>query len=264
MKTYLKVLYVAAVGSGFLGTVASAQTDGSASLDLTLVNIPGNGSDHWTVAWVTTESGTFIKSLRKQGPSSWTDTHWNDHCPTWVSARGGRLGSQAIDGLTSATAKTYIPPDSPVVLTWNCRDASNNLMADGNYKFWVQYSEEDEDNPGPHTTSGLLWTKGSTGSTNTYANQAGNFTNMKVVWTPVPPVAPPNFASVQVEGNSLIASGTGPANGTYYVVIASNLTATAIDWMSIATNSFDSGGNFIFTNAIAPGVLQKFYRVQLP
>ncbi len=66
-----------------------------------------------------------------------------------------------VDGYTSATASTYTGTNSPVILTWNCRDTNNVLVADGNYKFWVQYAENS--GAGPYTTNGLLWTKGSTG-----------------------------------------------------------------------------------------------------
>jgi len=34
-------------------------------------------------------------------------------------------------------------------------------------------------------------------------------------------------------------------------------------WTRIATNSFGATGTFSFTNAIAPGVPQNFYRLQL-
>ena len=42
--------------------------------------------------------------------------------------------------------------------TWNGRDADGNLVDDGDYQFWIQYSENQRNVPGPVTT-GLTWTK---------------------------------------------------------------------------------------------------------
>jgi hypothetical protein len=174
------------------------------------------------VAWVTTQSGTFIKSLRKQGPS-WTTTHWDSHCSVWNAARGGSAkGSQVLDGYSSATAQNYTGTNSPLVLTWNGRDASNQLLPDGPYKFWIQYAEDS--GQGPYTTSGLLWTKGQAGETNSYPNQGVNFASMKVVWTPsAPPTIAPAITSLAPTPTGTMgvsyrfnctASGTAPITYT--------------------------------------------------
>lgn len=194
-------------GAGSLSLLA--QTSGTAKLQAKILDYTGSsGADHYTVAWVTTESGKFIKSLRKQGPSSWTSKEWGNHCGTWNTARAG---STVLDGYTSATARNYSGTNSPVILTWDGRDASGLLMPDGNYKFWVQYAENS--GQGPVTTGGLLWTKGGAGATNAYPNQGVNFANMSVTWTPVG--VPPT-----------ITSAVPPATGTVGVPYAHTVTAT--------------------------------------
>ena len=53
-----------------------------------------SGPKHYTVAWVTTSRGTFIKSLRKQGPSSWTSSQWGSQRrrqPSCTRTVAGRL-----------------------------------------------------------------------------------------------------------------------------------------------------------------------------
>jgi len=168
-----------------------------------------------------------------------------------------------LDGYSSATAQTYTGTNSPIILTWNCRDATNNLVPDGNYKFWVQYAEDS--GQGPYTISGLLWTKGPAAATNSYANQGANFANMKVTWSPVAPPAPPmppDFTSFQIFGSDLVLSGTGPTNGTCIVLVASEANAAFNQWTSIATNSCDANGQFRFTNAINTGISTRFYRLQ--
>jgi hypothetical protein len=166
-------------------------TGGIVSLSATLGSY--GGAEHWSVAWVTKADGTFIKTLDIRGNfydgdlAAFWDTHWNDHCPSWVAARGA---SQGLDGFTGATAANYNPPNSPLNVTWNGRDANNTLMPDGTYKLWVQYSEDDEAAPGPVTTSGLTWTKGASATSSSPANQGTSFTAMSINWTPTPPPAP--------------------------------------------------------------------------
>jgi hypothetical protein len=196
---------------------ALAQTAGSAKLEATILDYTGSSSaSHYAVVWVTTQAGAFVKSLRKQGPSSWTSSEWSSHCSTWNTARAG---STVLDGYSSATATTYTGTNSPIILTWNCRDAGNNLMPDGNYKFWIQYAENS--GQGPYTTSGLLWTKGATTATNTYANQGANFANMKVTWSPS--ATPPAITSVALPATGIVgvpynfnctASGNAPITFT--------------------------------------------------
>jgi hypothetical protein len=261
MKTSLSFLLVVLCGAGLAPHNSFAQTDGGAKLEATILDYTGSSNTkHWTVVWVTTASGTFVKSLRKQGPS-WTTTHWDSHCSAWNTARGGSAsGSQALDGYSSATAQDYTGTNSPIYLTWNCRDAGNNLMPDGNYRFWIQYAEDA--GQGPYTTSGLLWTKGTAGGTNTYANQGANFTNLKVTWTPA--ASPPRITEVRLSGNDLVLSGNGPANGVYSVLASANPAALPLEWAAISTNHFDGAGKFIVTNTINPSVPRNFYRLRVP
>jgi hypothetical protein len=271
MKHCCNILCILSLALALVPTNLVAQTDGAAKLEATILDYTGTTSpNHYTVVWVTTQAGAFIKSLRKQGPSSWTSSEWGNHCGTWNTARAG---STALDGYSTATAHNYtsetfsgigLVTNSPIILTWNCRDASNNLMPDGNYKFWIQYAENS--GQGPVTTGGLLWTKGITGATNTYANQGANFANMKVTWSPVIPPAPPTppeFTSFQIIGHDLVLSGTGPTNGLYTVLIANEANALSAQWTSIATNSCDANGQFRFTNTINTGISARFYRLRV-
>jgi hypothetical protein len=220
MSKCTNTLCVLLFSLGLAHTNSLAQTAGSARLEATILNYVGtSGASHYTVVWVTTQAGGFVKSLRKQGPSNWASSEWGNHCGTWNTVRAG---STALDGYSSATATTYTGTNSPIILTWNGRDASNNLMPDGNYKFWIQYAENS--GQGPVTTGGLLWTKGAVTTTNTYANQGANFASMKVIWSPSVPatvaptitsVAPPATGIVGVPyGFNCTATGTAPITFT--------------------------------------------------
>jgi hypothetical protein len=66
-------------------------------------------------------------------------------------------------------------------------------------------------------------------------------------------------------GGSLVLSATGgPAGGTNYLVVTTNLALPMAQWSRAATNQFGLAGNFAVTNSIPVGVPQSFYRVSLP
>jgi hypothetical protein len=254
MKSFLKAVTVLIAGFELAHTNTSAQTDGGARFEGALVHYSSANERHYTVAWVTTESGVFIKSLRKQGPSSWTTREWADHCSVWTTAR---KGSQVVDGYTSATAANYTGTNSPVIWTWNCRDAQNQLVADGVYKFWIQYAENA--GQGPYTTNGLLWTKGPVRTTITYPDQ--RIKNMRVVWAPI---LPSRVTSIRVDGNNLVLSGQGPASKTFYLLSATNLSPATVQWTPLATNTYDRDGHFEVTNAINTNLGQSYFLLRSP
>jgi hypothetical protein len=36
------------------------------------------------------------------------------------------------------------------------------------------------------------------------------------------------------------------------------------NWTALSTGSFDAAGNFAVTSSIAPNIVQRFYRLQVP
>lgn len=262
MKATLIGLTASVLIEGFGLTGASGQTAGTARMEVTIKDYVGrSGTAHWTVAWVTTESGGFIKSLRKQGPS-FTASDWANHCGTWNTARAG---SAALDGYTSATAADYTGINSPVIQEWNCRDANNNLMPDGNYKFWVQYAENS--GQGPVTTTGLLWRKGPSGSTNTYPDQGANFASMKVTWIPVPSAIAPAITSAAPTATATVGVPyhfTCTATGTAPITFSASDLPTGLSMSSsgIISGTPDAPGSFsgtiIAANGTPPNATQAF------
>jgi hypothetical protein len=81
-------------------------------------------------------------------------------------------------------------------------------------------------------------------------------------------VAPLSFANIVAapgSGGGFILSGAGGVtDGTYYVLISSNLLLPPTNWTCIATNQFDSEGDFIFTNTVQTNAPHLFYLLQLP
>ncbi|MGO9586784.1 MAG: immunoglobulin domain-containing protein [Limisphaerales bacterium] len=109
------------------------------------------------------------------------------------------------------------------------------------------------------------------GYTVVITNAIGSVTSSNAVLTvtDIPPsFISPSFGNI-IAGSgvsgSFILSGTGGlSDGTYYVLISSNLLTPLTDWTYIATNQFDSEGNFIFTNIAPTNAPQEFYLLQLP
>jgi len=76
---------------------------------------------------------------------------------------------------------------------------------------------------------------------------------------------PPAISGVTMNGGNLIFSGTnGAHNGTYYVLTSTDLTLPMNLWTVIATNTFDSHGNFNFTNPVDGKSPQQFYMLEFP
>jgi hypothetical protein len=62
----------------------------------------------------------------------------------------------------------------------------------------------------------------------------------------------------------VISGSGGTTNGTYYVLVSTNIALPPNQWTPVSTNQFDGSGNFIFTNAMDPNNPQMFYLLQLP
>ncbi|HEX5219931.1 MAG TPA: autotransporter-associated beta strand repeat-containing protein [Verrucomicrobiae bacterium] len=84
-------------------------------------------------------------------------------------------------------------------------------------------------------------------------------------WVRVVTSTAPLIGSVSIINGEIVVTGTGGTpGGTYHVVTTTNLTLPMLQWLPIATNTFDGGGNFAFTNAVSLVEEQQYFRVRLP
>jgi fibronectin-binding autotransporter adhesin len=101
----------------------------------------------------------------------------------------------------------------------------------------------------PSLPSGLNWN-----TNNLSVNGSISVTGQNGVFNP------PVFS-----GNQLILSGTsGLANGTYTVLVSTNLAQPSAWTILSSGNTFDSNGNFSFTNTVNPAVTQQYFRISQP
>jgi len=67
-----------------------------------------------------------------------------------------------------------------------------------------------------------------------------------------------------LNGTNVVFNGTnGTVGATYYVLSSTNVAAPLSAWTYIFTNTFITGGDFSVTNAIVPGVPERFYILRL-
>ena len=78
--------------------------------------------------------------------------------------------------------------------------------------------------------------------------------------------AAPKIQHVATHGGNFTLSGTNPggSGGTYHVLVSTNLLLPRTNWTVLASGSFDSNGNFAFTNALANTNSKLFYLLRVP
>ncbi|HUA65256.1 MAG TPA: IPT/TIG domain-containing protein [Alphaproteobacteria bacterium] len=78
--------------------------------------------------------------------------------------------------------------------------------------------------------------------------------------------AAPKILHVSTRGGNFIMSGTNDSGsgGTYQVLTSTNIVLPLTNWTVLKTNSFDSMGNFVFTNPISSTNSTIFYILRVP
>ena len=75
----------------------------------------------------------------------------------------------------------------------------------------------------------------------------------------------PRIGSFTLAGSNLFFSGSnGLPMGSYYLMSSTNVALPLNLWTPIATNPFDTNGDFNLTNPVNPNSSQLFYLLQLP
>jgi rhamnogalacturonan endolyase len=207
-------------------------------------------------------------------------------------ASGGSLGGNGkISGAVTVNSGGALAPGNPLgTLT-----ISNNLTLSAGSTTFVQVQHSPLTNDVVKTT-GTLTEGGTLNVTNTgaaalaagdtfklfnAASYAGSFSGFvlpsltgTLAWNTnalassgslsVVALTPPTITAFQVAGTNLTISGSGgTTNWPYFIEASTNLESG--QWTPIATNQFDSSGDFsaTITNAIETNQAQTFFRLQL-
>jgi pectate lyase len=74
----------------------------------------------------------------------------------------------------------------------------------------------------------------------------------------------PVISQTQLTPDAFVLGGTnGPANGDYDVLTSTNAQMPRNQWFVIGTDSFNTNGQFVFSDGVAPALPQKFYALRV-
>jgi flagellar hook assembly protein FlgD len=108
-------------------TVAPASTDGTVTFSVLTVSNGATYSPKNVLAiWVKDAQGNFVISRKVMAANR------KQHLVKWVASSG----NNSVNATTGATLSNH----QTHTITWDCRDVSGNLVPDGTYEIWVEYT----------------------------------------------------------------------------------------------------------------------------
>ena len=130
------------------GACATAGTDGRATVRVTTVSADGKYAPrHVLAVWVTDADGGFVKTLAVRARKH------RKSLRAWSDATADREDALT-DAVTGATLKRH----ETRYVSWDCRDTQGNVVPDGVYRIFVEFSEKGR---GPVTDPNtIVFTKG--------------------------------------------------------------------------------------------------------
>lgn len=147
MKTLFLTLLVLTF-STYAFPQETSSTDGMVTFSVRTVTNNGTYSPRNVVAvWVKDVQGNFIISRKVMAANR------KKHLVQWVSSSGNSV----VNAVTGATLSSH----QQHTINWDCRDQQGNLVSDGDYEIFVEFTERNSANggaAGPSTK--VLFTKG--------------------------------------------------------------------------------------------------------
>ncbi|MFH1120681.1 MAG: DUF2271 domain-containing protein [Bacteroidota bacterium] len=149
-----------------------ASTDGTVSFTVQTVTNGATYSPKNVLAiWVKDAQGNFVISRKVMAANR------KQHLVKWVASSGNNV--------VNATTGATLPNHQTHTIAWDCRDVNGNLVADGNYEIWVEFTERNSNNGGavgPSTK--VAFTKGLDVVSLTPPDES-YFKNIQLTYTPV-------------------------------------------------------------------------------
>lgn len=178
----------------------SAQTEGTLTVSATTskTSKPTYNPENIVAIWIEDNSGNFVKTLlayadkRKQYLKNWLFT----------TNKAG-VAYNTVDAKTGATQ----PSHAARTCTWNGKNRSSVLVADGTYKVRMEVTDNDGT---VQNLATFTFTKGTSNQTLNPATTNG-FSNISIEWIPL------NTAIDEVEANSIYQLYPNPATNKLFV-----------------------------------------------
>jgi flagellar hook assembly protein FlgD len=127
--------------------IISIEAAGDTILLFTVKTVTYSGTyspKHVLAIWITNSSNAFVRSLKVMAAT------YKSKLYTWNSQSGGNV-TNAITGASMTSHQTH-------TVAWNGKNSSGSLVADGNYKVWVEFNET---NVSGNPSTSVAFTKGS-------------------------------------------------------------------------------------------------------
>ncbi len=220
MKTF-NFFLILSVGIFFIPQKKiAAQTPGTMTFTFTE---PENGHTKNVLAvWVEDNSGNFIKTrMRYWGNGT------NDHLPTWKTNSSQNI----VDASTGATLTSSTNPTAFGVKTvvWDGKDINGAIVADGDYKIYVESSWNNPEPSYNHHSTIVSYTF-TKGAASTHATPAGNsyFSSITIDWVP---------SASAVENlikNKNIAVFPNPSVGNVFIRLRNSVSVSRILLVNIS------------------------------
>lgn len=106
---------------------APASTDGTVTFSVLTVSNGATYSPKNVLAiWVKDAQGNFVISRKVMAANR------KQHLVKWVASSGNNV--------VNATTGATLPSHQNHSISWDCRDVSGNLVPDGTYEIWVEYT----------------------------------------------------------------------------------------------------------------------------
>lgn len=120
--------------------------------------------------WIKDASGNFVISRKVMANAR------KQHLVKWMASSGNN-STDATTGATLSNHQTH-------TITWDCRDLNGNLVPDGDYQVWIEYTSRNSANGGsPGPSYSTTFTKGTVIFNPTIPDEA-YFINMSLIYEP--------------------------------------------------------------------------------
>lgn len=120
--------------------------------------------------WIKDASGNFVISRKVMANAR------KQHLVKWMASSG----NNSVDATTGATLSNH----QTHTVTWDCRDLNGNLVPDGDYQVWIEYTSRNSANGGsPGPSYSITFTKGTETFNPTIPDEA-YFINMTLLYEP--------------------------------------------------------------------------------
>ncbi|MGD0259257.1 MAG: polysaccharide lyase family protein [Verrucomicrobiota bacterium] len=211
------------------------------------------------------------------------DLHAGQNEMDFTMTATGSVEKSAMYDYLRLELSSYIPPpptnltatagNSQVALSWTAMSGATSYTVKRAASSNGTYTVIAANIIGPVVGSGMtnatcLDTTAANGTTYYYivssVNPNGSADSVPVSVT-LNATTPPQINSQRILDGMFILNGSGGTPGhLYYVLTSTNVSLALAQWTPIFTNSFDSNGDFTWTNAMNINVPQKFCLILVP